>query len=310
MAVATKSIAGNRCDASGLLAAVAVTLLTAVAQPAVAATTKSIEFTGFEYGSVNVKIGAIPATSITQANIGAYNTKIGTDLSGGTNYTYGSTFESFCIDVWQTLSFNRSPDYTLGYTPTAPSPYQTGKDYTYRSSMIGYTPKTGSPGVDPISTQVVQNLSRLYDEAHSGGHLVNSPVFTSSNPNTAFNSPVGSAALQLAIWEIVYDTDKYNTNGGYYYLNSGNNTLDGDFYSVGNTTVNSLEVVAQAQEWLNYLMAYSPSKYGISGYVSQNKQDVIVFTAVPEPGTYALLVAGLGLLGIASRRRKRKAVVA
>ena len=217
-----------------MLAAVTTALLAVVAQSAVAAST--MKFTGFEFGSVDVKIAAIPAAPISHANIGAYNTRISND--GGT--TYGSTFESFCIDVWQSLSFNTT--YSLGSTPTAPSPYQTGKDYTARASMIGYTPKSGSPGVDLINTQVVQNLSRLYDVAHSGGYLVNSPIFSSSNPNTDFNAPVGSAALQLAIWEIVYDTDKYNANGGHYYLNSG------DFYSVGNTTVNSLEVVDQAQE--------------------------------------------------------------
>ena len=57
-------------------------------------------------------------------------------------------------------------------------------------------------------------------------------------------------------------------------------------------------------------MSYSGSKYSVSGYVSPNKQDVIVFTAVPEPETYALMVAGLGLLGFAERRRKHKVAVA
>ncbi len=292
----------SRGTVSGTLAVAATALLTVVAQPASAAST--LKFTGFEFGSVNVKIAAIPAAPIASASIGAYNTQISND--GGA--TYGATFESFCIDVWQSLSFNTT--YSLGSTPTLPSPYEAGKDYTQRASMIGYTPKSGSPGVDLINTQVVQNLSRLYDVAHSGAHLVNTAPFTMSNPNTAFNAPVGSAALQLAIWEVVYDTDKFNSNGGHYYLNSGNSTLDGDFYSVGNTTVNSQEVVAQAQEWLNHLMAYSGTKYSVSGYVSQNKQDVVVFTAVPEPETYALMIAGLGLLGFAERRRKRKQVVA
>lgn len=290
-----------------MLAAVASALLTIAVQPAVAATSNSLEFTGFEYGSVNVQIGAVPTPVVSQAQIGAYNTKIGTDLAGGTNYTYGNTFESFCIDVWQTLSFNASPDYTLkrGYTPANPNDnnqaYFAGKTYTERLSMIGYTPKVG--GVDAISTQVVQQLSRLYDEAHSGGHLVNVAPFTTSNPNTAFNSATGSAALQLAIWEIVYDTDKYNANGGHYYLSSG------DFYSLGNTATGQ-EVVDQAQEWLNYLLSYSPSKYQVYGYVSSTKQDVIVFTPIPEPGTYALLVAGLGVLGFVRHRRKGSEVAA
>jgi len=243
-----------------MLAVAATALLTVVVQPADAAST--LKFTGFEYGSVDVKIAAVPAAPITHASIGAYNTQISNN--GGT--TYGATFESFCIDVWQSLSFNTT--YSLGSTPTAPSPYQTGKDYTKLPTLIGYTPKSGSPGVDLINTQVLQNLSRLYDEAHSGGHLVNTAPFTTSN------------------------------------LNSG------DFYSVGNTTVNSQEVVAQAQEWLNYLMAYSGTKYTVNGYASPNKQDVIVFTPVPEPETYALMLAGLGLLGFAERRRKRKLALA
>ncbi len=31
-------------------------------------------------------------------------------------------------------------------------------------------------------------------------------------------------------------------------------------------------------------------------------------TAVPEPETYAMLLGGLGLVGVAARRRERKAV--
>lgn len=85
--MATNTHTDSGRGVSGLLSTMAIAVLSVVAQSAVAATTNSLEFTGFEYGSVNVNIGAIPTTSITHANIGAYNTKIGTDTLGGTNYT-------------------------------------------------------------------------------------------------------------------------------------------------------------------------------------------------------------------------------
>ena len=251
----TNTNTGKGRGVSGLLSTAAIALLSVVAQSSVAATTKSLEFTQFEYGSVDVKIGAIPTALVSHANIGAYNTKIGTSTNGGISYSYGATFESFCIDVWQSLSFNANPDYTLkqGYTPTPSNPYYSGTKYTERLSMLGYSPKTT---VDPISTQVIQNLSRLYDEAHSGGHLVNSGPFSSNNPNTAFNSPVGSAALQLAIWEIVYDTDNYNDFTPHQY-----NLATGDFYSLGNTGNACWRRRKFGHGWCRYLV----TEFGVGG---------------------------------------------
>ena len=50
-----------------------------------------------------------------------------------------------------------------------------------------------------------------------------------------------------------------------------------------------------------------------SAYVSDNTSGLTNYafrvTAVPEPETYAMMLAGLGLLGFAARRRKAKAAV-
>ena len=37
--------------------------------------------------------------------------------------------------------------------------------------------------------------------------------------------------------------------------------------------------------------------------VSWGARDVAVFAPIPEPGTYAMMLAGLGLMGFAARRR-------
>ena len=79
MTTTTKII--TRRGVGEMLAAVASALLTVVAQPAVAATSNSLEFTSFKFGSVDVKIGAIPTAVVSRTQIGAYNTKIGTDPS-------------------------------------------------------------------------------------------------------------------------------------------------------------------------------------------------------------------------------------
>ncbi|HTY99264.1 MAG TPA: PEP-CTERM sorting domain-containing protein, partial [Rhodocyclaceae bacterium] len=108
------------------------------------------------------------------------------------------------------------------------------------------------------------------------------------------SSNVNSTAFQLAVWEIV------NENVGSYNLSSGNFQASAG----GGAT-------AVAQGWLNALP--SVSKYSANIWAMQGNgssgwgpQDVVVFAPVPEPETYAMMLAGLGLMGAVARRRKSK----
>ncbi|MEO8442739.1 MAG: PEP-CTERM sorting domain-containing protein [Betaproteobacteria bacterium] len=235
----------------GIFAASGLLLATALfsTQPVVAAST--LTFTGFEYGSVDVNFGTslpLPPAVVTHANAGALNASI----------NGGPSFEAFCVDVWQTFSFNHN--YSLG----------AASNYTYRPSMLGYVTNAGA-----LTQGTLDNLSRLYTEAHS----------------SIIGNATNSAAFQLALWEIAYETP------GNYNLTSGN------FHSTGPAGVTSV-----ANGWLLNLANFAPS-YSISGYVSENYQDVIVFHGVPEPETYAMLLAGLGLMGFVARRRRGSTAV-
>jgi hypothetical protein len=99
-----------------------------------------------------------------------------------------------------------------------------------------------------------------------------------------------SAAFQLAIWEIIYDTG-LNTNAGAFKVNSST----------------SLRNAAQALVTSASNLAGSPNGPASIQLVvlrSDNAQDQITaIPVVPSPGTVAL--AGLGLLMAAPRRKAR-----
>lgn len=99
-----------------------------------------------------------------------------------------------------------------------------------------------------------------------------------------------SAAVQAAIWEIIYQ------QGTSYDLTSGNFqiTTTGDAYLAAFSTVNML---------LGNLSQYSAG-YHIDVLVSPTAQNFVV-GSIPEPGTWALLIAGLGVMGLVARRSKR-----
>jgi PEP-CTERM motif len=98
---------------------------------------------------------------------------------------------------------------------------------------------------------------------------------------------ITSAALQAAVWEIVYeDASSYDLGSG---------TFTGSGNASAFATVNS---------FLTKLDSYSDAYYQLGVLVNGQRQNFVVPTPVPEPGTWALMAAGLGALGFIARRRK------
>lgn len=134
-----------------------------------------------------------------------------------------------------------------------------------------------------ISSSAAADLGRLYTNHHA-------------SIDSTSSSGANEAAFQLAVWEIV------NERSGAYSL------AGGDFKATG--TGSSL-----ASTWLSELSTTSASSYSANIWTVQSMvsgkgyaQDVVVFTQVPEPETYAMMMAGLGLLGFVLRRRNRNPV--
>lgn len=128
-----------------------------------------------------------------------------------------------------------------------------------------------------LGSSQAADVTKLYSQSYAstGGHNVN------------------SAAFQLALWELAND-DGILTSG-----------------AVHTTSSTNASVVAAANSMISNAKtgAAGPGNYSFNLYTNSNQQDFLVASVssvspVPEPNTYALMIAGLGLIGFTASRRR------
>jgi hypothetical protein len=104
------------------------------------------------------------------------------------------------------------------------------------------------------------------------------------------DTAVEEAAFQIALWEIRYEAPGQTFN-----------TLSGSarFSDVGD------DARGLAQTYLNGLSSYERTMT-VRVLGSGTNQDVVFAAPVPEPSTYALMLAGLAGVALVARRRSRR----
>jgi hypothetical protein len=138
---------------------------------------------------------------------------------------------------------------------------------------ITYTDYSWETGLDHFGATKLTALSKLFTAAEGLVH-----------------DAATSAAMQAGIWEILYETGTvYNLSSGAFKIDVPSG--DESAFAAMNAILGNLDEGYQAL-------------YSINVLTSGTNQDLLVGT-IPEPGTWALFGAGLGLLGFIARRRKR-----
>jgi hypothetical protein len=253
-------------------AALAATLAAACSAGWAQGTSATVKFNGQAYGgsstTATLNFARDPRTgsaSTLSAGAGAFSITLNNS----------SSFASYCIEPFQFFA-----------------PGSTYTNYTLRTDEQNFKWSSGSPGLngfDPArSAAIGQRLGQLWAYAGANYGLGITPTHDSTKQTA-------STALQWAIFNVLYDTDNSVKAGG-----AGNN------FWITETSSN-VSILNLANTMLGQSQAYQ-FQYGVSVLTATGNQDQLIAdgitTPVPEPGTFAMTMAGLLAVGFVARRRR------
>lgn len=181
----------------------------------------------------------------------------------------GGSFQSFCLEKFEYFGSHTQNLYVKSVSTATQN--ATGGPST-ATKVSG-----GAAGSDSLSAQTAYLFTQFY-----------------SNQATYAGNQSLANSMQRAVWFLEgelagSDLTAYNAD-----------TKAKEWVSAANTAVsNGL--------WSGLGNVRVLNLYTNASYTSHSQDQLYMVTAVPEPQTYALMLAGLGLIGTIARRRKSKA---
>lgn len=169
-------------------------------------------------------------------------------------------------------------------------------------------------GLNQVSMEQVNYLSYcldIFNPLHNGAFTLQSLSTVLANPiklsqinavlshgDPLVTGANASAGVQLAIWEILYESGT-----------SGYNIDNGDFRVTGGTSGTAR---TYANMYLNWVLGgtWAPETgREMAVLYALDNQTQLITARVPEPATWAMMLGGFGLVGAGIRRRGRQAAI-
>ena len=158
-------------------------------------------------------------------------------------------------------------------------------------------------GVQNLAFCIDQDTSAVYHINYNGVGVAPSQAIVGlyeTNYKYVLNNGVYSAdkaaAFQLALWELKDDQSFTNPTGNMFMPLTGGENAGND------------ALAAAAYSMLGDALNYSGhgGTYAFTEYTAAGSQTLLTVSAVPEADTWAMMVVGLGMLGLVSRRKSSK----
>lgn len=234
-------------------------------------------------------LAALPAANASATTIVINNWSIGANLIGGVQ-TATTTHGAIYINQFH-------------YTGTNTTTNTVFDELTNCADLDHYT-ATGTYTLESITTRIA-DLTKV---AQLLKYIGNTTGIVAASTGQQKN--IDAAAMQLGIWEILYEggNANYNVTSGTFKSNYAGYVSASDFAAaqaqantwLGNVTGGTW--TAPAGKTLGYLYAPNAQSQIYLRDLEQGEHSLI--PGVPEPSQWALLISGFGLAGFAARRRR------